>query len=616
MKLILSCVPFDGGKSGISVCMRAQAHALADAGHDVTLVVEASAQHAFPGFAHLVLPSWAERPILSMLYHLFVLPFRLRRLHADGCIIAAANRRALAWCPCPTVAIVHDLSQYHIPAKYDAFRMAYIRHVLPAFVRRATIVAAISQSTANDLQRFWHIPPHKLRLAPNGLSLTPTHTPPPTPSWPQRLGLRKRYLLYISRLEHPGKNHIRLMEAFASLPHDLTADLDLVMPGADWNGADDIRDAARRSPCHDHFHFPGYISPDDLPDAYRHATAYVFPSLFEGFGLSLLEAMHHQIPCACSATSSLGELGQGAAILFNPTDTADIARALQTLLTDHDGNRQRIQAGLARLREFTWQRNAKLLTDALQPPRRPYVLGVPIDTCTMDDALDTIDAHVRHAHEHPDSHRCALLAFVNAHCLNVACHNQSYRDVLNRAAAVWPDGSGVRLAGRLLGFPVPANVNGTDMFPRLCQRPHSIFLLGARPGVAQRALENATRLFPHARLVGAAHGYFNSPDDERQAIAAVNACRPDILLVALGVPRQELWLAKHRDELHCGAAIAVGGLLDFVSGRIPRAPAWLRRCGLEWTYRLYQEPVRLFRRYVLGNPAFVLRVLLSRLRGA
>ena len=98
--------------------------------------------------------------------------------------------------------------------------------------------------------------------------------------------------------------------------------------------------------------------------------------------------------------------------------------------------------------------------------------------------------------------------------------------------------------------------------------------------------------------------------------AAVNACRPDILLVALGVPRQELWLAKHRDELHCGAAIAVGGLLDFVSGRIPRAPAWLRRCGLEWTYRLYQEPIRLFRRYVLGNPAFVLRVLLSRLRGA
>ena len=166
------------------------------------------------------------------------------------------------------------------------------------------------------------------------------------------------------------------------------------------------------------------------------------------------------------------------------------------------------------------------------------------------------------------------------------------------------------------GTDIPANVNGTDMFPLLCQRPHSIFLLGARPGVAQRALENATRLFPHARLVGAAHGYFNSPDDERQAIAAVNACRPDILLVALGVPRQELWLAKHRDELHCGAAIAVGGLLDFVSGRIPRAPAWLRRCGLEWTYRLYQEPIRLFRRYVLGNPAFVLRVLLSRLRGA
>ena len=127
--------------------------------------------------------------------------------------------------------------------------------------------------------------------------------------------------------------------------------------------------------------------------------------------------------------------------------------------------------------------------------------------------------------------------------------------------------------------------------------------------MAEAAAENVRRLYPAARIAGTHHGYFANADEERRTIDEINAANPDLLLVAFGVPAQEKWIDAHRKELHCGAALAVGGLLDFVSGRIPRAPLWMRRAGIEWIYRLYQEPVRLFRRYVLGNPLFLFRVL-------
>ena len=134
-------------------------------------------------------------------------------------------------------------------------------------------------------------------------------------------------------------------------------------------------------------------------------------------------------------------------------------------------------------------------------------------------------------------------------------------------------------------------------------------MLGGKPGVAEKAMENAKAKFPAAKFIGAAPGFFADSAEEQKVIEKINALDPDILLVAMGVPKQEKWIAKHRHELVCGIALAVGGLLDFVSGRIPRAPVWMRRLGIEWCYRLYQEPRRMFRRYVIGNPLFLLRVI-------
>ena len=513
-------------------------------------------------------------------------------------ILCAANRRALCRYPVFTAAVVHDLSQYHVPAKYDCFRMFYIRRLLPWFVRRAHIVAAISRSTAADLKQYWKIPERKIRVICNGLSL-PASEKSMEP-YLREHGITRPYILYISRLEHPGKNHVNLIKAFSALPPELAERFDLVLPGADWNGADAVHAEAAGSRYASHIHFPGFVKTELLPDLYRHAVCYVFPSFFEGFGLSLIEAMHYGTPCACSDCSSLRELGEGAALLFDPADPDAIASSLKELLTLPEGRREELrQAGFRRAEGFSWEKAARQFAGL--PAERPYVFGVPCDNVTMSEALEHLDALIRR--------RGGFAAFINAHCLNIACKDPDYVRILNQADAVWPDGSGIRMAGRIRHFPVPDNVNGTDMFPLICGKPYRIFMLGAAPGVAEKAMENAKAKFPAARFVGAADGFFADKQKEQSVIARINGLDPDILLVAMGVPRQEKWIAEHRHELVCGAAVAVGGLLDFVSGRIPRAPGWMRKLGIEWCYRLYQEPVRLFRRYVIGNPLFILRVI-------
>lgn len=231
----------------------------------------------------------------------------------------------------------------------------------------------------------------------------------------------------------------------------------------------------------------------------------------------------------------------------------------------------------------------------------PKIFGVKFSNCRMNEALEELNALVQK--------RKQFAAYINAHCMNLAFHDSEYADILNNASVVWPDGIGIKIAGKLLHFPVPENLNGTDMFPLICQQNYSIYMLGAAPGVAQKAMENAQRLYPNAKYVGCRDGFFKTEEEILDAIRKINEVKPDILFVAMGVPKQEKWIHKYLDKIDCGTAIAVGGLLDFVSGRIPRAPMWMRKSGLEWVYRLYQEPIRLFKRYIIGNPLFIMRVL-------
>ncbi|MFO1424546.1 MAG: WecB/TagA/CpsF family glycosyltransferase [Candidatus Competibacteraceae bacterium] len=258
------------------------------------------------------------------------------------------------------------------------------------------------------------------------------------------------------------------------------------------------------------------------------------------------------------------------------------------------------------------------------PPLLDF-FGVPIVNTTMDEAVEWIAARAAliprasplgKAALTPDPSPTgrgekALLAFVNPDCLNIAYTHDRYRAVLQQAARVLPDGIGVKIGCRMRGLGLAANVNGTDLFPRLCERAardgFSLFLLGARPGIADLVAENMRARYPALAIAGTQHGYFGR-DEEDAIIARINASGARVLLVAFGVPRQELWLADHHAALTPPVRMGVGGLFDFYSGRIPRAPLWLREIGLEWVWRLIQEPGRMWRRYILGNPLFLYRV--------
>ncbi len=207
--------------------------------------------------------------------------------------------------------------------------------------------------------------------------------------------------------------------------------------------------------------------------------------------------------------------------------------------------------------------------------------------------------------------RPLAVAFCNAHTAEIALRDRAYSEALERFCVV-NDGIGLEIAVRILerrGF--PENLNGTDFIPALLAdlpKGSRLYLLGAAPGVAEEAGRRFAARFPHLELVGARHGYFRA-EEEDDVVRAVAAARPDILLVALGNPAQEMFIARHLDALGAKAMFGVGALFDFAAERVARAPAWMRKARLEWAFRLAQEPGRLLRRYTIETAAFLIAVL-------
>jgi exopolysaccharide biosynthesis WecB/TagA/CpsF family protein len=244
-------------------------------------------------------------------------------------------------------------------------------------------------------------------------------------------------------------------------------------------------------------------------------------------------------------------------------------------------------------------------SSALPALDRTDLMGLAVVNESVSATLDWLCAKL-------DAEEPVRVAFLNAHCVNVAGRSPQYRRALSTAHAVLPDGSGIALALKIRGETLRANLNGTDLIPALCKRlagsQHSVFLLGGRPGIAAAAAESLQAMAPGLRIAGTRDGYF-AADAEDALIREVNASGADVVLVAMGVPAQDLWLERNAARLRATLTFGVGGLFDFLSGRIPRAPRLLRRLGLEWTYRLYQEPGRMWRRYLLGNPEFLARAL-------
>lgn len=244
--------------------------------------------------------------------------------------------------------------------------------------------------------------------------------------------------------------------------------------------------------------------------------------------------------------------------------------------------------------------------------KRIDVLGVGVDPITVEELHEEIWRYIREG-------RHALVLNANVHCLNLAYRDHELRDLLNGAEIVFCDGSGVMLAARILGRRIPERITYADWMWRLADfaasEGFSLYFLGARPGIARKAAEQLEEPHPDLKIAGIHHGYFDrtpgSPENEA-VVEEINAVSPDILVLGFGMPLQERWLMQNWDRIDARVALTGGAVFDYVSGELRRGPRLLTDNGFEWLARLLVEPGRLWKRYVVGNPLFLLRVLHQR----
>ena len=234
------------------------------------------------------------------------------------------------------------------------------------------------------------------------------------------------------------------------------------------------------------------------------------------------------------------------------------------------------------------------------------ILGVNVDSVTMAQAIAQIENLI-------SVRKNSIVATANAEMLLMATHDDELKNILNSAELVVADGAGTVWAAHHLGYEMPERVAGFDLVQELMKisptHDYKIFLFGAAPSIADKAKLKAEQLYPGIKIVGVRNGFFTATD-EPEIIAQIKKSSPDILLVALGVPKQEKFLAKYKSELNVPVSIGVGGTFDVMAGVVKRAPLWMQKLKLEWLFRAMLQPSRAGR--LIALPKFVLKVFASK----
>ena len=245
------------------------------------------------------------------------------------------------------------------------------------------------------------------------------------------------------------------------------------------------------------------------------------------------------------------------------------------------------------------------------PPR--FVLGrVPVDRISMDYAAILLVEALLHRGQLPT----LTVVGPNAQLVTTAEKDDLFAEALQQADLSVPDGMSVVMASRLLGIPIPERVTGGDLMERMCaEAAHygfRVFFLGGLPGAAEMAAFNLRRRYPGLNICGTycpPLGFENDPAELGWIEKVIEEARPDLLCVAFGAPKQEIWMHRHRERLPVGVILPVGAAFDTQAGLQRRAPRWMQRNALEWLFRLIMEPRRLWRRYLIGNTRFIFLVL-------
>ena len=366
MNLAFSAFVLQGGRTGVASHVTNLLAALQAAPHEHTMDVlvpepdQALLPITDPRFRKSVIAKRWAPPIPAILWHNLVLPGRARREKYD--LVHIPSYRRIPWRQgAPLVATVHDLATLHMDGKYDAARMFYNRRIVPSLIRRADHVITVSRFTRDDLITLVGYPADRITVIYQGINHA-VYQPLPVADCRARLrekyGLDKPFIVFVSRVEHPAKNHVRLIEAFERLKLSRKLDVQLVMAGADWNGADVVKQRAARSPVAADIRFTGFVPLAEIPMLYSACEMMVYPSLFEGFGFPIIEALACGAHVACSNTTSMREIAGPCVPTFDPLNIEEMAQRIAAML-ERGRDPALSAAGSAYAAGFQWADTAR-----------------------------------------------------------------------------------------------------------------------------------------------------------------------------------------------------------------------------------------------------------------
>jgi len=360
MKIGIIAFPYEGGKSGLWNHIK----------NIVEKITEIDQENEYYIFTHydfkirrknveqlLFKSNLINHPIINILWHRVYLPYAVKKLKIDLLHLPAGNRRLIFSKPCKVIATIHDI----VP-KYGILRAFYTKTILPLAIKNLDKVICVSKSTEKDVIEKWNVDKSITEILPNGIDLDLYNVLNKEISRgfvSEKYNISGKFIFYVSRLEHPGKNQVGLIKAFSKLKEEYGIPYRLVFAGSNWNGAKYIYRAAKKSRFSEDIIFLGFVPPEDLPYFYNTCDLFVFPSLYEGFGIPILEAFAAGAPVVCSNTSSMPEVLGDCGLVFNPTDPDDIAKKIHMMLNDSALREQCIRKGRERAKLFDWKNIAR-----------------------------------------------------------------------------------------------------------------------------------------------------------------------------------------------------------------------------------------------------------------
>jgi glycosyltransferase involved in cell wall biosynthesis len=364
MKIGIDTFACDGGKSGVGVYINQLLKRIPPSGDRYEMFGWDLDRFAFSETAadmEFVPQCFVNGKTANALWHHFKYPAFSRTREYNACFFPAAHRCLPYQSPCPSIGTVHDMGAFQGTRKTRE-HLGAVRMTFPNAIRHLDRVIAVSQWVKQELIELVRVKESRIEVIPNGVDLAAFYPRPRNEASVvliQPFSFRRPYILYASRIDHPVKNHVRLIAAFEIFKERTKYPHRLVLAGADSSLAGTVKEAAEASRYRKDIFFTGHFPSSSLPELYAGADIVVFPSMYEGFGLGVLEAMASGVPVACARAASLPETAEHGALYFDPLNSEDMADRMVTLTTNRDIYRECRALGLERVKAFSWDRCAE-----------------------------------------------------------------------------------------------------------------------------------------------------------------------------------------------------------------------------------------------------------------